>query len=57
MALESYLAEILGYVKNAMVVLNADVLLGNQTSNAMVAITHGIDPIDYAKKFKTRCNS
>lgn len=54
MALESYLAEILGYVKNAMVVLNADVLLGNQTSNAMVAITHGIDPIDYAKKFKTR---
>lgn len=54
MALESYLAEILGYVKNAMVVLNADVLLGNQTSNAMVAIAHGIDPIDYAKKFKTR---
>ena len=54
MALESYLAEILGYVKNAMVVLNADVLLGNQMSNAMVAITHGIDPIDYAKKFKTR---
>ena len=54
MALESYLAEILGYVKNAMVVLNADVLLGNQTSNAIVAITHGIDPITYAKKFKTR---
>ena len=54
MALESYLAEILGYVKNAMVVLNADVLLGNQTSNAIVAITHGIDPIEYAKKFKTR---
>ena len=54
MALESYLSEILGYVKNAMVVLNADVLLGNQTSNAMVAIAHGIDPIDYAKKFKTR---
>ena len=54
MALESYLAEILGYVKNAMVVLNADVLLGNQTSNAIVAITHGIDPIEYVKKFKTR---
>ena len=54
MALESYLTEILGYVKNAMVVLNADVLLGNQTSNAIVAITHGIDPIEYAKKFKTR---
>lgn len=54
MALESYLAEILGYVKNAMVVLNADVLLGNQTSNAIVAMTHGIDPITYAKKFKTR---
>ena len=54
MALESYLAEILGYVKNAMVVLNADVLLGNQTSNAIVAMTHGIDPIRYTKKFKER---
>ncbi len=54
MALESYLSEILGYVKNAMVVLNADVLLGNQTSNAIVAITHGIDPIAYTKKFKER---
>lgn len=54
MALESYIAEILGYVKNAMVVLNADVLIGNQTSNAMVAITHGIDPITYTKKFKER---
>lgn len=56
MALESYLAEILGYVKNAMVVLNADVLLGNQTSNAVVAMTHGIDPITYTKKFKERWN-
>jgi hypothetical protein len=54
MALESYLSEILGYVKNAMVVLNADVLLGNQTSNAIVAITHGINPIKYTKKFKQR---
>ena len=54
MALESYIAEILGYVKNAMVVLNADVLLGNQTSNAIVAMTHGIDPIRYTKKFKER---
>jgi hypothetical protein len=54
MALESYLAEILGYVKNAMVVLNADVLLGNQTSNVIVAITHGINPIKYTKKFKER---
>lgn len=54
MALESYIAEILGYVKNAMVVLNADVLIGNQTSNAIVAITHGIDPITYTKKFKER---
>lgn len=54
MALESYLAEILGYVKNAMVVLNADVLLGNQTSNAVVAMTHGIDPVTYTKKFKQR---
>ena len=56
MALESYLAEILGYVKNAMVVLNSDVLLGNQTSNAVVAMTHGIDPITYTKKFKERWN-
>lgn len=54
MALESYLAEVLGYVKNAIVVLNADVLLGNQTSNAIVAMTHGIDPIRYTKKFKER---
>jgi hypothetical protein len=55
-ALESYIAEILGYVKSAMVVLNADVLLGNQTSNAVVAMTHGIDPITYTKKFKERWN-
>lgn len=54
MALESYLNEILGYVKNSMVVLNADVLLGNQTSNAIVAITHGISPVEYAKKFTER---
>lgn len=54
MALESYLAEVLAYVKNAIVVLNADVLLGNQTSNAIVAMTHGIDPIRYSKKFKER---
>lgn len=54
MALESYIAEILGHVKNATVVLNADVLLGNQTSNAIVAMTHGIDPIRYTKKFKER---
>ena len=54
MALESYIAEILGYVKNAMVVLNADVLIGNQTSNAIVAMTHGINPITYTKKFKER---
>lgn len=54
MALEAHIAEILGYVKNAMVVLNADILLGNQTSNAIVAATHGIDPIRYTKKFKKR---
>jgi len=54
MALESYIAEILGHVKHAMIVLNADVLIGNQTSNAVVAITHGIDPITYTKKFKER---
>lgn len=54
MAMEAYIAEILAYVKNAMVVLNADVLLGNTVSNAMVAITHGINPIKYSKKFKQR---
>lgn len=54
MALESYLNEVLGYVKNSMVVLNADVLLGNQTSNAIVAMTHGIGPIEYTKKFTER---
>lgn len=54
MAMESYISEILGYVKQAMVVLNADVLLGNQTSNAMVAFNHGIDPVTYTKKFKQR---
>lgn len=54
MAIESYISEILGYVKNAMVVLNFDVLAGNQTSNAIVAMTHGINPIRYTKKFKQR---
>lgn len=54
MALESYITEVLGYVKNAMVVLNADVLIGNQTSNAIVAMSHGIDPVRYTKKFKER---
>lgn len=54
MALEAYIGEILAYVKQAMVVLNGDVLLGNTVSNAMVAMTHGIGPIKYAKKFKQR---
>jgi len=54
MALEAYVSEILGYVKQAMVVLNGDILVGNQVSNAMVASVHGIDPIRYSKKFKAR---
>lgn len=54
MALESYIGEVLGYVKQAMIVLNGDILVGNQVSNAMVAASHGINPIKYTKKFKER---
>ena len=54
MALESYIKEILGYLKNETVILNAHVLIGNQTSNAVVAYMHGINPIDYTKKFKQK---
>ena len=54
MALESYIVELLGYLKQEMIVLNGSVLVGNQVSNAMVAINHGINPIKYVKKFKER---
>lgn len=54
MALEAYVAEIISYVKQAMIVLNGDILVGNQVSNAMVAANHGINPIKYTKKFKQR---
>ena len=54
MALESYIVELLGYLKQEMIVLNGSVLIGNQVSNAMVAINHGINPIKYVKKFKER---
>ena len=54
MALEAYVGEILGYVKNAMIVLNGDILVGNQVSNAMVAANHGINPVKYTKKFAER---
>lgn len=54
MALEAYVAETLSYVKNAMIVLNGDILVGNQVSNAMVAASHGINPVKYTKKFKER---
>lgn len=54
MALESYIVELLGYLKQEMIVLNGSVLVGNQVSNAMVAMNHGINPIKYVKKFKER---
>ena len=54
MALESYIVELLGYLKQEMIVLNGSVLIGNQVSNAMVAMNHGINPIKYVKKFKER---
>ena len=54
MALESYIIELLGYLKQEMIVLNGSVLIGNQVSNAMVAMNHGINPIKYVKKFKER---
>jgi len=54
MALEAYIGEVLGYVKNAMIVLNGDILVGNQVSNAMVAANHGINPVKYTKKFAER---
>jgi hypothetical protein len=45
MALEAYIIELLGYLKQEMIVLNGSVLIGNQVSNAMVAMNHGINPI------------
>ena len=54
MALEAYIIELLGYLKQEMIVLNGSVLIGNQVSNAMVAMNHGINPIKYVKKFKER---
>lgn len=54
MALEAYIVELLGYLKQEMIVLNGSVLIGNQVSNAMVAANHGINPIKYVKKFKER---
>lgn len=54
MALEAYITELLGYVKQEMIVLNGNILVGNQVSNAMVAAGHGVNPVKYTKKFKER---
>lgn len=54
MALESYIREVLGYVKEAIVVLNPDVLIGNTVSNFIVAIAHGVRPDVYIKKAKKK---
>ncbi len=54
MAFESYLVEILSYVKKEMIVLDANIFIGNQVSNAMVATSHGINIVKYTKKFKER---
>jgi hypothetical protein len=54
MAFESYLVEILKYVKQEMIVLDGNILIGNQVSNAIVANSHGIGLIEYTKKFKER---
>jgi hypothetical protein len=54
MALESYIKEILGYVKEAIVLLSPDVLIGNTVSNFMVALVHGVRPDVYIKKAKKK---
>jgi len=54
MALESYIKELLSYVKEAIVILNPDVLIGNTVSNFIVAMVHGVRPDVYIKKVKKK---
>ena len=52
MALESYIKELLGYMKRSMILLDSSIVIGNIVSNSVVASIHGIDPITYFKEMK-----
>jgi len=55
-ALESYIKEILGTMKRAMILLNGDIIKGNIISNAYVAQTHGVRIDRYVKSMKRYWN-
>jgi len=52
LAAETYIAEVLGYLKRIIVVLNASVVGANTVSNMMVAMWHGMTPVEYIKHAK-----
>ena len=53
-ATENGLREIAGYLKNLIVVLTPNVVVGNITSNSVVGSAHGIRPDIFADKFVKR---
>ena len=54
MALESWVRELLAYVKQTTVVLNGSVVMGNTISNMITAAIHGIDPITYVGEVRKK---
>ena len=54
MAIESWVRELLAYVKQTTVILNGSVVMGNTISNMITAAIHGIDPVTYIAEVRKK---
>lgn len=54
MAVESWVRELLAYVKQTTVILNGSVVMGNTISNMITAAIHGIDPVTYIAEVRKK---
>ena len=54
MAIESWVRELLAYVKQTTVILNGSVVMGNTISNMITAAIHGVDPATYIAEVRKK---
>ena len=54
MAIESWVRELLAYVKQTTVILNGSVVMGNTVSNMITAAVHGVDPVTYIAEVRKK---
>lgn len=54
MAVESWVRELLAYVKQTTVILNGSVVMGNTISNMITAAVHGVDPVTYVAEVRKK---